>query len=195
MPARQESPLKLYDENLVKALSHPTRAHAFAVFTERPASTREIADEVNEEVSRVYHHVKTLEELGCIEKVRSEPRRGATEHYYRSTIRHYFDPETWESIPQKNRLDISISVLKLISGDLTQALLAGTVDAINRHLSRTRLNTDAKGFTDLHKLLDQTLEGVLKIREESVERLAKDDGDEIQATVFLMQFELPRRSI
>jgi predicted ArsR family transcriptional regulator len=189
LPVTQKS--KLFDEDLVDALSHPTRAHAFAVFTERPASTREIADEVNEDVSRVHHHVRKLVKLGCIEEVRSERRRGATERFYRATIRHYFDPDSWATVPEKNRLDISMAVLKLISADLTEALLAGSIDAVDRHLSRTRFNTDEKGFAEVHKLLDQTLEGLLRIREESVGRLAKSDEGAMQATVSMMQFELP----
>lgn len=189
MPTKQKS--KLFDEDLVKALSHPTRAHAFAVFTERPASTSEIAAEVEEETGAVHHHVQKLLKLGCIEEVKSERRRGATEHYYRATARHYFDPDAWEAIPKKGRLDISMSVLRLISNDLSKALVAGTVDAVDRHLTRTRLAIDAEGFAAVHDLLDKTLEGLYKIREESLARLAKSDEAPVEASVSMMQFELP----
>ncbi|HYP54965.1 MAG TPA: winged helix-turn-helix domain-containing protein [Solirubrobacterales bacterium] len=194
MPAKEKVKPRLVDERLVAALSHETRAHALTVFTERPASTKEIAAELKKSVSSVWYHVDKLLELGCIELVRSEKRRGAMEHFYRATVRHFLDTKTWESLPGRNRLTITMSILRSIAGDVDDAVGANTVGSRDNHLSRTLLMLDAEGWKESNALLDQTLEALLLIREKSAARIADSDERPIRATVSMMEFELPSRA-
>lgn len=197
MPAKQQQQQKkkprLIDERLVAALSHETRAHALAVFTERSASTKELAQELGQSVSAVWYHVDRLLKLGCIEQVETKKRRGANERFFRATVRHFFDGEAWESLPKRKRLAITMGVVRLISCDLSEALQAETVDAKDRHLSRTLLNIDQAGWVESNSLLDDTLERLLAIRDKSTMRIAKEGGGRIRASVSIMSFELPPR--
>lgn len=191
MPAKEKAQPRLVDERLVAALSHATRAHALAVFTERPASTKEIAAELKESVSAVWYHVDKLLKLGCIELVRSEKRRGAMEHFYRATVRHFFNDDAWENVPKSERLAITMGVLRLIAGDLDEAIQTETADAVDRHLSRTQLILDQEGWRETGDLLAEALEALLGIRERSAMRRADTDEKAIRASVSIMQFELP----
>lgn len=191
MAVKQQVKPRLVDERLVAALSHETRAHALTVFTERPASTKEIAAELKKSVSAVWYHVDKLLKLGCIELVRSEKRRGAMEHFYRATVRHFFDTKTWESLPEQNRLAIAMGILRSIAGDVDDAVQARTVDTGENHLSRTLLMLDAEGWSESTVLLDQTLEALLAIREKSAMRLGDSNERPVRASVSIMQFELP----
>lgn len=186
--------LRLVDERLITALSHETRAHALTVFTERPASTKEIAEELGQSVSAVWYHVDRLFKLGCIEEVESKRRRGARERFFRATVRHYFDDEMWEGIPQPRRLVIAMGILGLISGDVSEAAKSETVDTIDNHLTRTLLMLDRVGWDEASGLLNDTLEGLLSIRERAVLRLGKSEDRPIRTSVSIMQFELPPRS-
>jgi predicted ArsR family transcriptional regulator len=188
--AKQLKNPKLVDERLVTALSHETRAHALAVFTERPASTKEIAGELGKSVSAVWFHVDKLRELGCIELVETKKRRGATEHFYRATIRHFFDAETWKNLSKPKRLTVTMGILRLIATDLNEAMQAETADAIDRHLSRTLLILDKEGWEETIDLLAETLERLLVIRETSATRRVETE-DPIRTSVSIMQFELP----
>lgn len=194
MPVEQDAKPRLIDERLVAALSHETRAHALAVFTERPASTKEIAAELGKSVSAVWYHVDKLLQLGCIELVRSERRRGAMEHFYRATVRHFLDRETWENLPESQRMSISVGILRLIAIDVEEAVKASTVDNVDNHLSRTLLMLDAQGWQESNALLDETLEGLMVIREKSATRTGEVEDQPIRASVSLMQFELPSRA-
>jgi predicted ArsR family transcriptional regulator len=194
VPAKQKTQPRLVDERLVAALSHETRAHALTVFTERPASTKEIAGELKKSVSAVWYHVDKLVKLGCIELVRSEPRRGAMEHFYRATVRHFFDTKTWESLPEQSRLTIAMGILRSIASDVDEAVRGKTVDTVENHLSRTLLMLDAEGWEESNALLDETLEALLSIREKSAMRLGKSDARPIRASVSLMEFQLPSRA-
>ena len=192
MPAKQQKKPRLIDERLVTALSHETRAHALTVFTERPASTKELAEELDQSVSAVWYHVDKLLKLGCIELVETKKRRGANERFFRATVRHFFDAEAWESLPRQKRLAIAMGILRLISADLDSAVRAETVDTIDNHLSRTLLNLDRDGWVESNALLDDTLESLLAIREKATMRMAKSGGEPVRSSVSMMCFELPR---
>lgn len=194
MAARQKKTPRLVDERLVAALSHETRAHALAVFTERVASTKEIAAELKKSVSAVWYHVDKLRELGCIELVDSKRRRGATEYFYRATVQHFFSAAAWEHVPKSERLAITMGVLRLIAGDLDEAIQAETADSVDRHLSRTQLILDKQGWNEAVDLLAATLEGLFVIRERCVLRRADSSEPAIRASISMMQFELPSRA-
>lgn len=72
------------DPRVHKALAHPLRARLFAAFRRGEASPSELAGDFGEPLGNVAYHVRMLETLGCIELVRTTPRRGALEHYYRA---------------------------------------------------------------------------------------------------------------
>lgn len=48
-------------------------------------SPNRLSQLLGEPLGNVSYHVKTLLEYGCLEQTKTEPRRGAVEHFYRST--------------------------------------------------------------------------------------------------------------
>src|SRR5262249_46938477 len=87
------------DQRLVKALAHPLRVEILTILNERMASPNELSKELEEGLSQVSYHVKVLKDFECIEMVKTEPRRGAVEHYYRATSRAYLTDPDWRSLP------------------------------------------------------------------------------------------------
>jgi predicted ArsR family transcriptional regulator len=185
---------RLIDERLVTALSHSTREHALAVFRDRPASTKEIAEELGQSVSAVWHHVDTLLKLDCIEEVESKQRRGAYERFYRATAECYFSDEAWERVPQDDRLPIVMRVLRSIASDLDEAIKGGTVDESEDHLSRTPLSLDKTGWKEVSALFGDTLEKLLEIRQKCRVRIEETGEKPIRASASIMHFRLPPRT-
>jgi len=70
---------------LAKAAAHPLRVCILASLQQGLASPNQLAKELDEPLGNVSYHVKTLLDYGCVELVKTEPRRGAVEHFYRST--------------------------------------------------------------------------------------------------------------
>lgn len=69
-----------------KALSHPLRiAILTTMAANEPTSPNRLSVEMNEPLGNVSYHVKTLLEYKMVELDRTEPRRGAVEHFYRRT--------------------------------------------------------------------------------------------------------------
>ncbi|MGN6215682.1 MAG: helix-turn-helix domain-containing protein [Solirubrobacterales bacterium] len=87
------------DEELVKALSHPVRVEILEALQGRVASPGELSEEIDESLGVIAYHAKTLLKCGCLELVRSEPRRGAIEHFFGLVGRS--SPEGGEEPPRR----------------------------------------------------------------------------------------------
>jgi DNA-binding transcriptional ArsR family regulator len=176
----------------VKALAHELRVEILTILNERMASPNELSKELGEGLSQVSYHVKVLKDYGCITQVKTVPRRGAVEHYYRATSRPYINARDWEKLPSSVREGMSADMLQMVIDDVAAALEAGTVDAHkDRHLSRTLLHLDEKGLKDVGKILSDALDRIVKVQSDSTGRLTKSGEEGIDAMVALMGIETP----
>jgi DNA-binding transcriptional ArsR family regulator len=178
------------DQRLVKALAHPLRVEILIILNERMASPNELSKELDEGLSQVSYHVKVLKDFECIEMVKTEPRRGAVEHYYRATARAFLTDKDWRKLPDSIKPGMSASFVKMLIDDVLEALQGGSFDARNdRHISWTPGTVDEQGWKESVDLVNETLDRVMKIHSESAKRLAKSDEEGIPATVALLHFE------
>lgn len=180
------------DTRLVKAFGHPVRIDVLAILTLRVASPSEVAKELKQGVSHVSYHFKVLKDVGFIELVRTEPRRGAVEHFYRATSKALIPSEIAEQLPKAVRGSISATVCQSIIEEMASALKAGTFDSReDRHLSLVPMTLDEKGWGDLIEMLAQSLDRAIEIQGESASRLAESDEPGLSATVAMLGFESP----
>lgn len=71
---------------LAKAQAHPMRVAIIALMGDKKQmSPMQLSTALDESLNLVAYHVRVLEKYGCVELVDTEQRRGATEHFYRST--------------------------------------------------------------------------------------------------------------
>jgi DNA-binding transcriptional ArsR family regulator len=179
-------------QQLAKALAHPLRVRILTSLHKGVSSPNQLAQELDEPLGNVSYHVKTLLEFDCVELVKTEPRRGAVEHFYRATERAFFSDSDWEKIPASARKGITGSVLESIGQDATESLMAGTIDARNdSHLSRTPLVLDEKGWTELNSILENALNRAVEIQGEAASRLAEDKSEPIETKLSILHFESP----
>ena len=173
------------------ALKHPTRSYALNLCTQRPTSPKEVAGDLRLDVSAVYYHFDRLVKLGCIEEVSTQKRRGATEHFYRATVKHFFDAETWKNVPEESRMKITLDIVGSTSEDLSRAAQAGTLDKDDNHISRTLLKLDEQGWAETVARLAEALEDVMTIKERSALRLLESDETPIDTSVSILHVETP----
>ncbi len=180
------------DHRLVQALGHPVREHILAVLNERIASGSEIGVELGADVSSFYHHIEELERLGCIERVGTKQRRGASEHFFRARRTVFFDEEAWRQVSATLRTDLATRFIQAIIDDATAALKSGTLTRRgDEHLSWTPGNFDEAGWREVAELMDKTLERLTSIQKKSSDRLAKSGGECLTGTVGILAFETP----
>lgn len=177
-------------QQLAKALAHPLRVKILTSLHKGVSSPNQLSQELDEPLGNVSYHVKTLLEYDCVELVKTEPRRGAVEHFYRATERTFFSDSDWEKIPSSARRSITGGVLEAIGHDATEALVAGTIDARTKsHVSRTPLTLDEQAWSELTAVLATTLEKALEIQGEAARRLKTDETKAIATNLAILHFE------
>jgi DNA-binding transcriptional ArsR family regulator len=180
------------DSRLAKALAHPLRVQLLAALNEGVASPNELAKKLDEPLTNVSYHVRMLHDLGTIELVDTEPRRGALEHYYRAVVRPFFADREWKRLPKNARGSISDAVLQLVWEDTAEAIKSGLFDEReDRHLSRTVLLVDDEGWEQLNEMLVDMIDRAMQIQAESTARAAKDDDETFSVNLVMMTHPTP----
>lgn len=175
------------DEALLKAISHPLRHRLLGLLDNRTASPNELARELGLPLGRVSYHIRLLADLGAIELVRTEPRRGALEHFYRAVTRGWFSEEDWARLPRSARRGIVGQSLQRIFSDVTAAVDAGGFDGPASQVRSTSLELDERGLEELTEVLASTAERVNRINAESADRRAGAGG--VMTELALLHFE------
>jgi DNA-binding transcriptional ArsR family regulator len=164
------------DPRLVKAMGHPHRI--LVLLNLRVASPSEIAKELDEPLGNVAYHTKILAENDAIEQVRTAPVRGALEHFYRATIRPWFDDEAWAKLAVSVRRELQEPVLQDIWADLLASGPAGGFNDPKNHFTRTYLDLDEEGYQEVVDILNDALDRALEVHAESAPRLAAMPAEE-----------------
>jgi hypothetical protein len=163
-----------------------------AALNEGVASPNELAKKLDEPLTNVSYHVRMLHDLGTIELVETEPRRGALEHYYRAVVRPFFGERDWKRLPKNARGSISDAVLQLVWEDAAEAIKSGLFDERDdRHLSRSVLALDDQGWDELHDVLAETLDRAMQIQADSASRASKDGGETYNVNLVMMTHPTP----
>jgi hypothetical protein len=176
---------------------HPVQLKALTILTERVASPKEVAIEIGLTKAKagfVSHHIRELEKASLVEEVRAEPRRGALEHYFKAVERPLVTEEEFRQWSVEQREEFSRYIILCISKDLGLALEYRTLDAdenVGRHLTRTPLSLDRRGFEDLLAAYMQLFDRAFEIQAESDERRSSSGEKPIPVSAVLATVPLP----
>lgn len=171
---RKRKPDSSPQEVLVKALNHPVRVEALTILTEKIASPKEIATQIDKPLSNVSYHVRVLDELGLVEIVEEESVRGSVAHFYQAVDRPLIDNPDWEKLSPRVRSAFSGYVIETLMSDAAHSLAAGVFDQReDRHLSRTSLVLDARAWRRVSEIQAKALNQILKEQAAATERLRK----------------------
>jgi hypothetical protein len=121
--------------------------------------------------------MRVLRDLGYIELLRTEPRRGAMEHYYRPLAAPFLDDEHWEMLPIPARRRVSAQLFRQVFEEAAAAGQIGGFDAAGAHIARQTLDLDARGWRDLSRAVLTLLRRAEAIQARSD---ARRDGAQIE---------------
>src|SRR3954452_9919333 len=176
------------EARIAKALAHPLRAQILKRLGERVASPGELAAELGAPLGVVSYHVRMLREYECVELVRTEPRRGALQHFYRATARPTLEDDQWRTLPPRLRRELAGETIHELVTDLAASADAGLLEDADIVVDRTPLELDERAFKKLNKLLARTHEQALQIASDSAARLDEGEGG-IATEVAILQFK------
>jgi DNA-binding transcriptional ArsR family regulator len=194
MPKRKRAGRrKGVDQSFVKALAHELRVEILAILTERMASPNELAKILNEGLSQVSYHVTVLKDYERIELVKTEPRRGAVEHYYRATSKTLLPAKTWRGVDKGLRAVIGGGLASDLFNDLADALTAKKLTKADSHICRVPLVLDAEGWKNVKASAERFTEEVEDEQRAAAARAAKANGGRASGvkgyTVGVLAFE------
>jgi DNA-binding transcriptional ArsR family regulator len=180
------------DARVIKAIGHPLRWRMLEALNEGEASPARLARRFDEPVNLVAYHMGILETAGAVELVRTEPRRGSTEHYYRAIMRPTFEDREWARLPLETRRAVLDAEVRKIVRDIRAAADSGGLDHPKTHVSWSVLDLDREGIDEVAELLARSVGELLEIQARAAgrqsERSARSDA--LLATeVAILHFE------
>jgi len=173
----------------MKALGHPLRIGILTVLNDRMASPNELSKQLEEGLSQVSYHVKVLKDYEMIEMVRTEPRRGAVEHYYRAVSEVFLPSWQMKLMPKSGQRTAYSNVLIELEQDMCTSLETGTFDKRGDWVvARDPGVLDNQGREDAEEEAADFLKRYKEIKGQAANRIAKGEGEPIPTTAALLIF-------
>ena len=185
---------EVIDQRMVRALAHPLRIKILEILTERVASPNRISDDLDAGLSHVAYHTRALDKCGCLELVDTAKRRGATEHFYKASPHSFIGDRIWRRVPRALLGGVSGATLQSFMDRAVAALEAGTIDGReDTTLYWMPVRLDEEGWMAVTATMEETVDKVLAIQDESRGRLLRKKGrGAISAIIGVASFETPR---
>lgn len=175
------------DPRLVKALAHPLRVDILRALAERVASPSELAQELGVPLPNLSYHFRMLVQLELLELVRTRPRRGAIEHYYRTIPGIEVSDSTWSQLPAAVADQVVGVAIRGIAEDAMGAASVGGI----KQLQSEEVELDEAGW----KAVAQSCE---RFRKEVAKAVASSErrGDgRRKGAVAILAFERRERGL
>ena len=185
---KQTGSRDVVDHALMRGLSHPLRTRILAILNERVSSPNQLSKELHEGLSQVSYHVEKLTKLGLIEMVKTEPRRGAVEHFYRGVRQILVPRSAWKDLPLSILSGISAQILENFFDDAQGSIEAGIFEDPDSYAGWSPLILDREGFKRIDELANEFLEAIFDVQAEASGRLAESGKEGFSATVLLASF-------
>jgi predicted ArsR family transcriptional regulator len=195
-PDQNQAPTKARVADLAAVVSHPTRRRCWSALDGRVMSPKQMADEFGLPTHHVSYHVTALEKLGVIELAYTRPVRGATEHFYKLVERYELSQEEVEALGPEASADTLTLVYQLEFADAASSLDSGKMVERTDHAAwRQPLVLDEEGWKAVADLMQETIDRIVELQVEAVERSKGDPGARaVQAVAHLNFFEMPDRA-
>jgi DNA-binding transcriptional ArsR family regulator len=185
---KERSELEPVDQRLMKALSHPLRVQILTLVNGRAWSPNEMSKELDEGLSQVSYHVKVLRDFEMIEMVKTEPRRGAVEHFYKAVERIIVPEGMAAELPKSSRLELLGKIIRDAERDIHEALKARTFyQRDDLHADWVPMDLDERGCKRLHARADEFLNDIIDIAGDSATAIA-EGAEAIPLSVVLFGF-------
>jgi len=185
----QEPVTNITDPRWLRAISHPIRIRLLAMLDEEPASPVILASKLDQPLGTIAYHVRTLYDLGLLKLVSTRQRRGATEHYYKTTGHPRSSEEAWEGLDAISKQRLLTALIAKATDYATRSAAAGGFDAREAHISTDALKLDRQGLEQLAQESKKWLARAQEIERESAQRNGQNAEAQLSIGLTLMLFQ------
>jgi len=180
---------------LSAALSHPLRVRILWAMKspDRAYSPSEFERAINEgadkpiDIKRIAYHFRELRDLGFIELIDEKPVRGSIEHTYKPSKEFGAWEDEWSRMPEAVKQALASTVLVTGVEAAGAAIDSGSFGARDDSvLAQDTFWTDERGAQEALKVMFKAMEDLMRIADESAERLKENGEDDRQLLSFLI---------
>lgn len=146
----------LNDIEQIRAMADPLRQRIVEALIEAPLTTKQVAQQLKEQPTKLYHHVELLEKAGIIKLVETKPKRGTVEKYYRAVAQSFtVDRDLFAS---RTESDETAKTLLSIVGGMFETTLAEMRESITAKLLRPGKKTPSRMTRNLIRTTPANIE-------------------------------------
>lgn len=190
-PERQNVLRRLADA----ATEHPELLALADALAEAPLSAAQLAEDSGLPPDKVRKYLRIMKEKGLIESVRTEPHRGAVEHFYSPSGQMLIDPQELQDLTPADRRRIRGYILKRGMAEAIAALVTKpgprSLERVDNPLVRFPMLVDERGWAELVEIHMESLKKIDEAKERIEARLEEGDGERFRATSLILFFEAP----
>ena len=167
---------KITDLEQVRLLADPFKLQLLQAFAEAPKTTKQVAAELGERITKLYRHVDALHDSGLLEVVEEKQKRGAIERTFCAVARRFeadqslFADDAGHEVAEATREMLRVSEAEIL--DVLENRGEGDEDQVI--ITRIRGRASPEKIAELRATLNEWLDSVA-----DCDQSTADDGREI----------------
>lgn len=170
----------------LKVMKKPERHRIFIILAERPATPKELADELELELHTAMYHVRVLagtekkhsNRFPFIKQVGTDRKRGATQRIYEAVVPPVIGVQEAADMDRETREHDSDFIVPFVIDDLREARAEGVMDLDpQRTLLRYHDLMDTDGLFELANLAMEFLDAQMRVSKEAKARVARGETE------------------
>lgn len=189
MSKREERETARFFQEL-RATVAPLRSAIVTQLTLASASAKELADQLDIPEEKVRYQLQRLTKAGFVDVVEERRRRGTMERVYIAVTSELVYRGGLRLVDAQRKA-FDAQVVRTLFRDAVEASKAGNFKFGGGQLmARIPLVLDKQAMTEITRIFDDALDGMLSVQKESRKRLTESRAKAIMATSGLLFFEL-----
>ena len=153
---------KISDLDQIRLLSDPLKLQLLQAFAEREKTTKQVAGELGESVTKLYRHVDALCEAGLLEIAHETPKRGTVERTFRAVAKRFeADPSLFFDDDGDDASSAVHELLRAGETEIIEALASARGDdEPGMIVTRFRVKGSPKRIAELRETLASWIDSV-----------------------------------
>lgn len=156
----------------IKVMAHSLRLRLLEAFSHEPATTKQVAEEIGEPPTKLYHHVNMLKRAGLIELVKTKKKRGTTEKYYRTVADQFVVDGNIFKIKSTGKE--TLSRMQKVTKEILKNAMAEMRESLEERLNKEK--DKRRKFILSHTHIRATEEQIIKLAKQINELVKKHES-------------------
>lgn len=153
---------KIKDLETIRLLSDPLKLQLLQAFADAAKTTKQVAAELGESVTKLYRHVDALHDSGLLEIVEEKQKRGTIERTFRAVARRFeADHSLFSGDANVDGIEAVRQVMRGSETEILNALASGSDDDESKTVfMRIRGRASPEQIAELRRTLNAWLESI-----------------------------------